>query len=102
MDSMQEIPFARTDAERPDAIAIVAQEEFSLLTGRQIDVMEQLAAGLSNREIATKLGLSRSTVKTHILSIYQRMRCSNRIHLTLNWLQYRGMITINAHGPTSF
>lgn len=65
---------------------------FATLTRQQAAVMDRLACGLSNKEIAGSLNLSRSTVKTHIWAIYQKTRIANRIHLSLNWLKYRGVI----------
>lgn len=65
---------------------------FAALTKQQMAVMDYLAYGLSNKEIAGNLNLSSATVKTHILAIYQKTRLANRIQLALNWLKYRGLI----------
>ena len=42
------------------------------LTPREVEVLELIAAGLSNGEIADKLVLSNATVKTHINRIFTR------------------------------
>ena len=49
-----------------------------LLTERQVEVLRQLSAGLSNKEIARELGLSDKTVKAHITSIFKALDVVNR------------------------
>lgn len=49
-----------------------------LLTERQVEVLRQLSAGLSNKEIARELGLSDKTVKAHVTSIFKALDVVNR------------------------
>jgi len=49
------------------------------LSRRQIEVLEQLAAGRSNQEIARDLYISPNTVKFHVRAIYDRMGVHNRV-----------------------
>ena len=48
------------------------------LTNAQARVMELLATGGSNREIASKLGLTEGTVKVHMTAIYRALGVSSR------------------------
>lgn len=48
------------------------------LTPREQEVLTQLAAGKSNKEIAQKLGVSPNTVKTQIASLYQKLEVQRR------------------------
>ncbi len=48
------------------------------LTNAQARVMELLATGGSNREIASKLGLTEGTVKVHVTAIYRALGVSSR------------------------
>jgi DNA-binding CsgD family transcriptional regulator len=49
------------------------------LTPRQWELMRLLAAGSTNRQIASRLGLSEGTVRTHCENIFQRLRVTNRL-----------------------
>ena len=48
------------------------------LTHRELEVLEQLAAGLSNKAIAARLGISDQTVKFHVASITGKLAVTNR------------------------
>lgn len=48
------------------------------LTPRQTEVLQCLAAGMSNRDVASQLQISQSTVKAHVKAIMLRYRAANR------------------------
>src|SRR5262249_5419184 len=48
------------------------------LTERQIDVLRQLSEGLTNKEIANRLGISEKTIKTHVTAIFKMLNVTNR------------------------
>lgn len=48
------------------------------LTGRERDILRQLAQGLGNREIARALFISEATVKTHLSRIYAKLGVDTR------------------------
>ena len=52
--------------------------EIEQLTPREFDVLELLADGLTNREIAAKLGISHHTVKFHLTSLMDKLDVHSR------------------------
>jgi DNA-binding NarL/FixJ family response regulator len=51
------------------------------LTGREQNILECVASGRSNREIAMKLAISEHTVKNHLKNIMQKLHMENRVQL---------------------
>jgi two-component system nitrate/nitrite response regulator NarL len=49
-----------------------------LVTDREHEVMLFVAQGLSNKEIARRLGISEGTVKVHLYNIYQKVQVNKR------------------------
>ncbi|MPY58182.1 LuxR C-terminal-related transcriptional regulator [Streptomyces spongiae] len=62
------------------------------LSGREREVLGQLAAGCSNQHIAHKLGLSQGTVKSYVASIFVKIGAENRVQAAL-WAHGIGMPT---------
>ena len=53
------------------------------LTPREREILEGLAAGLSNKEIGEKLFLSEKTVKHYMTNILQKLQVRNRVEAAL-------------------
>ena len=53
----------------------------NLLSKREADVVRCAMEGLTNREIADRLGLSQHTIKNHLFRIFDKLGVSNRIEL---------------------
>lgn len=49
------------------------------LSAREVELMQQLAAGYSNRDMARLLFISEATVKTHLVHIYQKLGVESRV-----------------------
>jgi DNA-binding NarL/FixJ family response regulator len=56
----------------------VADELAEPLSDRELEVLDLLAEGLSNKLIAHRLNISEHTVKTHIASIFMKLGASSR------------------------
>jgi DNA-binding NarL/FixJ family response regulator len=54
------------------------------LTARELDIVRLVAAGLRNREIATRLFLREGTVKIHLYNIYRKLNVNNRTALMVH------------------
>ncbi|TAH41447.1 MAG: response regulator transcription factor [Dokdonella sp.] len=48
------------------------------LTRRETEILDSVALGMSNREIAEKLSISRPTVETHVQNIYRKLAVNSR------------------------
>ncbi len=49
-----------------------------MLSDRELEVLNLMAKGAANKEIAAQLNITNSTVKTHITSIFQKLNASDR------------------------
>lgn len=63
----------------------------TILTARETEVMQCVASGLSNQQIAEKLIVQEGTVKIHVHNIYRKLGINNRVDLTL-YAQKRGLV----------
>jgi len=62
----------------------------SLLSKREMDVVRSLAEGLTNREIAERLGLSQHTIKNYLFRVYDKLGVSSRLELLFMTLTQAG------------
>jgi non-specific serine/threonine protein kinase len=83
-----EQPFS--DDRRPSGPSV--EEDELELTGRELEVARLVAEGLSNPAIASKLFVSRATVKTHVSHILRKLALDSRVQLA-TW--------VSAHDPGS-
>jgi DNA-binding NarL/FixJ family response regulator len=66
-------------------------EELEKLTPRELEVLEELAANATNREIAATLYISERTVKNHVSNILSKLGTSNR-HEAANLARRLGLV----------
>jgi DNA-binding NarL/FixJ family response regulator len=55
-----------------------AEVQVEALTGREAEVLQLLAQGLANKQIAVSLGISEHTVKFHVSAIYAKLGATSR------------------------
>lgn len=64
------------------------------LSERELQIIELVAAGLTNHEIAQKLEISKRTVDNHISNVLTKTKTDNRVAL-LRWALQWGKVCIN-------
>jgi DNA-binding NarL/FixJ family response regulator len=64
------------------------------LSTREMEILTYITKGMSNKEIASKLGISHQTVKNHVTSILHKLGVSDRTQATLAAFKY-GWVRIN-------
>jgi DNA-binding CsgD family transcriptional regulator len=97
------VPMPRSQDHGPDQQAVVAgalrpgsadREYGSVradLSQRELEIIELVATGLTNQEIALKLMISKRTVDNHVSNIFTKTGARNRVAL-LNWALDNGKI----------
>ena len=66
--------------------------ENTKLTERELEVLQYVVKGLTNREIANILMVTHHTVKAHVASIIKKMGVRNRVEITVAAIE-RGLIS---------
>ncbi len=81
----------------PPAIAQRLAERMGTeeLTARELDVLEQIVSGKSNKEIAAELAISEATVKTHINSLLGKLGVTDRTQAATAAIQ-RGIVPLES------
>ena len=64
----------------------MTQSTRARLTPRECEIAQLVAEGLTNEDIATRLGISNQTVRHTLVKIYLKAGVSNRASLTRFWL----------------
>ncbi|MBV5261859.1 response regulator transcription factor [Synechococcus moorigangaii CMS01] len=64
------------------------------LSEREIEIVDLVAAGLTNHEIATRLDISKRTVDNHISNILTKTATDNRVSL-VRWALQWGKVCLD-------
>lgn len=101
------IPHDHTDS---DAKASLNDKPYSangnavlgVLSPRQVQIVELVARGMSDKKISGKLNISEETIGWHLKRIYTRCHLHSRAALTARFLQHkrgRGMLEVEQDPP---
>jgi DNA-binding NarL/FixJ family response regulator len=74
------------------------EEEMDALTAKEREVFDLLAQGLTNAEIADRLTVSETTVKTHVGAVLRKLALRDRVHVVV-YAYETGLITPGQVGP---
>lgn len=79
----------------PEDVArrLAARNEAETLTGREVEVLREIARGRANKEIAVRLTISENTVKDHLKNILSKLHVSARTEAVTAAVQ-RGIIEL--------
>ena len=86
--------FSRTPLTPPEA----AEGQSTELTSREIEVVQELARGASNREIARQLVISENTVKNHVRNVLSKLHLRNRREV-VDYARKRGLVPPSSKPP---
>jgi two-component system nitrate/nitrite response regulator NarL len=86
----EQLSFAVEALASSPVVRAVDSNGLSLLSKRELDVVRSLAEGLTNREIAQRLGLSQHTIKNYLFRVYDKLGVSSRLELLFMTLTQAG------------
>src|SRR5580700_4765471 len=75
-------------------LRVVDTRGAALLSRREVEVVRCVAEGLSNREIAQRLGLTEHTVKNYLFRIFDKLGVSKRVEVVLYAYSLGGVAAI--------
>ncbi|CAI1073844.1 nitrate/nitrite response regulator protein NarP [Serratia entomophila] len=64
-------------------------DPFSELTERELDVLQEVARGMSNKQVAAQLHISEETVKVHIRNMLRKLDVRSRVAATVMYLEHK-------------
>jgi DNA-binding NarL/FixJ family response regulator len=65
------------------------------LSDREREVLGLVGAGVANKQIALRLGISPKTVKSHLSHIFRRIGVADRLHAAM-WARRHGLVVDEA------
>lgn len=66
-------------------------DPFESLTERELDVLQEVARGMSNKQIASHLHISEETVKVHIRNMLRKLNVRSRVAATVMYLERKSL-----------
>jgi len=79
-------------------VQVLSNTGEALLTRREQEVVHLVEDGLTNRQIALKLGLSEHTVRNNLFRIFDKLGVSTRVELALYTMRHSRLAPVKEHG----
>jgi LuxR family maltose regulon positive regulatory protein len=76
---LNELRAAAPDVPLPAAADLDRRAAAATISPREQELLQVLAEGLTNREIAARLVLEESTIRTHLRNIYRKLGVNSRL-----------------------
>lgn len=77
------LEWVRDGVDRGNALSVFERQALSLLTPREVEVLAEIGAGANNAEVAQRLFIAETTVKTHVKSLLAKLGARDRVALVL-------------------
>jgi DNA-binding NarL/FixJ family response regulator len=77
-----------------------AKDAVAALTKRELEILQLVAEGHSNSQLARILWVTEQTVKFHLSNIYRKLDVANRTEAS-RWAQLHGLLDTTAHAVTA-
>jgi two-component system, NarL family, nitrate/nitrite response regulator NarL len=77
----REVRFILEALSAAPSIRVVNAKGLDILSARELEVVQHLAEGLTNRAVGDRMQLSRHTIKNYVLRIFEKLGVSNRVEL---------------------
>ncbi|HDX8451666.1 two-component system response regulator NarL [Aeromonas hydrophila] len=65
------------------------QQKLESLTRREMQILREIAKGLSNKQVASVLHISEGTVKVHVKSLLKKLEAQSRVEAAVMYLEQR-------------
>ena len=77
------LEWVRGGVDKRNALSDAQRQALSLLTRREMEVLAEIGAGATNAEIAARLFIAETTVKTHVKNLLHKLGARDRVALVL-------------------
>ncbi|MDC7689646.1 response regulator transcription factor [Vogesella indigofera] len=86
LDSVQKAVRQHIARRDKQAASLAAQQRLQRLSGRELDVLQRIADGMTNKEIARELALSPRTVETYRANVFAKLEVDTLAQLIRHYL----------------
>ena len=92
------IYFAGTTPALQPAATVHSIDEASVLTRRELEILQLVAEGKSNAQVGRTLWVTEQTVKFHLSNVYRKLDVANRTEAS-RWAQMRNLLPATRETP---
>ncbi len=77
------LEWVRGGVDKRNALSDAQRQALSLLTRREVEVLAEIGSGATNAEVAARLFIAETTVKTHVKNLLHKLGARDRVALVL-------------------
>lgn len=98
--SAEQMAYAVEALASAPVVRAIDAKGLNLLSKRELEVVQCLAEGLTNREIAQRIGLSQHTVKNYLFKVFDKLGVTSRVELLFMTMSQAGSPLPNRASPS--